>query len=54
MFYEYMMGISYLKTEYVDDTQHPMFSFLSLSLNTENVWIVFCQVPYEEFYISYS
>jgi hypothetical protein len=42
------MRRSYLKVEYLDDAQQPMLSFLSLSLNTENVWNVLCQVPYIE------
>ena len=43
-----MMRRSYLKIEYLDDTQRPMLSILSLNFSTENAWNVLFQVPYKD------
>jgi len=47
----YILRSSYMKNEYLDDTQQLMLSFLSLSLSTDNVRNILCQVPYKECYI---
>jgi len=49
-----MMGRSYLKIEYLDDTQRPKFSFLSLSFSTENAEMYFARIHIKKFYIIYS
>jgi len=48
-----MMGRSYLKFDYLNNTQRPRISFICLSFNNENAWNVLCKLNIKILYVIY-
>jgi len=48
-----MMGSSYLKFDYLNNTRRPRISFICLSFHTENAWNVLCKLNIKILYVIY-